>query len=115
MIKDRTLWAPVSNSTNFLFQAKGYDTSKHALACFGGAGAQHACAIARTLGISEVIVHKYAGILSAYGMALADVVHEAQEPCAKIYSPGIYLFFVPILKTCKPCPMENIIFFFFFS
>jgi 5-oxoprolinase (ATP-hydrolysing) len=35
-----------------------------------------------------VFVHKYAGILSAYGMALADVVHEAQEPCAKIYGPG---------------------------
>lgn len=36
--------------------------------------------------MSQVFVHKYAGILSAYGMALADVVHEAQEPCAKIYS-----------------------------
>jgi len=69
-------------------QAKGYDTSRHALACFGGAGAQHACAIARALGMKEVLVHKYAGILSAYGMALADVVHEAQEPCAKEYCPG---------------------------
>jgi 5-oxoprolinase (ATP-hydrolysing) len=40
------------------------------------------------LGMGTVFVHKYAGILSAYGMALADVVHEAQEPCAKIYEPG---------------------------
>jgi N-methylhydantoinase A/oxoprolinase/acetone carboxylase beta subunit len=38
--------------------------------------------------MGTVFVHKYAGILSAYGMALADVVHEAQEPCAKIYEPG---------------------------
>lgn len=58
---------------------------------FGGAGGQHACAVARALGMQTVIIHKYAGILSAYGMALADVVHEAQEPCAKVYEPGIFL------------------------
>ena len=70
-----------------LTQGKGYDTSRHALACFGGAGGQHACSIARSLGMSTVIVHKYAGILSAFGMALADVVHEEQVPSAYIYSP----------------------------
>lgn len=64
-----------------LTQSRGLDTSKHAMACFGGAGGQHACSIARELGMSKVLVHKYAGILSAYGMALADVVHESQEPC----------------------------------
>ncbi|CAH0550452.1 unnamed protein product [Brassicogethes aeneus] len=76
-----------------LTQAKGYDTARHTLACFGGAGGQHACAIARSLGMSTVFVHKYAGILSAYGMALADVVHEAQEPSAKIYSSENFEFF----------------------
>lgn len=64
-----------------LTQSRGFDTSKHALSCFGGAGGQHACAIAKDLGMKTVLIHKYAGILSAYGMALADVVHEAQEPC----------------------------------
>ncbi|XP_033225027.1 5-oxoprolinase isoform X2 [Belonocnema kinseyi] len=68
-----------------LTQAKGYDTSQHVLACFGGAGGQHACAIARSLGMGTVFVHKYAGILSAYGMALADVVEEAQEPSIEVY------------------------------
>ncbi|XP_025416669.1 5-oxoprolinase isoform X2 [Sipha flava] len=68
-----------------LTQAKGYDTRQHVLACFGGAGGQHACAIARSLGISRVVIHKYAGILSAFGMACADVVHEVQEPCALTY------------------------------
>lgn len=76
-------------SSSFLEQAKGYDTSGHVLACFGGAGGQHACAIARSLGIGTVFVHKYAGILSAYGMALADVVEEAQEPSAETYDLGI--------------------------
>ncbi|XP_029442000.1 5-oxoprolinase [Rhinatrema bivittatum] len=68
-----------------LTQAKGHDTSRHVLACFGGAGGQHACAIARALGMKTVFIHKYSGILSAYGMALADVVHEAQEPCSLPY------------------------------
>ncbi|XP_066600617.1 5-oxoprolinase [Prorops nasuta] len=68
-----------------LTQGKGQDTSKHVLACFGGAGGQHACAIARSLGMSTVFIHKYAGILSAYGMALADVVQDVQEPSAEIY------------------------------
>uniref|UniRef100_A0A4W3GQN2 5-oxoprolinase, ATP-hydrolysing n=2 Tax=Callorhinchus milii TaxID=7868 RepID=A0A4W3GQN2_CALMI len=68
-----------------LTQAKGHDTSQHTLACFGGAGGQHACAIARSLGMKTVFIHKYSGILSAYGMALADVVQECQEPCSLVY------------------------------
>lgn len=71
-----------------LTTARGHDASQHALACFGGAGGQHACAVARHLGISTVLIHKYAGVLSAYGMALAHIVHESQQPCACVYSPG---------------------------
>ncbi|KAL1916933.1 uncharacterized protein VTP21DRAFT_5130 [Calcarisporiella thermophila] len=67
-----------------LTEAKGHDTSNHILACFGGAGGQHACAIARTLGIGKIYIHRYSSVLSAYGLALADVVHEAQEPSAEI-------------------------------
>ncbi|KAK6052355.1 hydantoinase/oxoprolinase [Cooperia oncophora] len=54
-------------------QARGYDTSAHVLACFGGAGGQHACAVAQSLGISTVLIHKYASLLSAYGIAMARV------------------------------------------
>nr|CAD7596902.1 unnamed protein product [Timema genevievae] len=84
--------APREGIRRILEEAKGYDTSRHVLACFGGAGGQHACSIARSLGMRTVFVHKYAGILSAYGMALADVVHEAQEPCAKIYQPESFSY-----------------------
>ncbi|XP_074027343.1 5-oxoprolinase isoform X2 [Leptinotarsa decemlineata] len=84
-----------------LTQAKGYDTARHALACFGGAGGQHACAIARSLGMTTVFVHKYAGILSAYGMALADVVHESQEPCAKAYLLENFSYFDERLSELK--------------
>lgn len=65
-----------------LTEARGFDTSQHNLACFGGAGGQHACAIASLLSIQTVIIHSYSSILSAYGMALADVVHEVQEPAS---------------------------------
>lgn len=68
-----------------LTEMKGYETGQHTLACFGGAGPQHACAIARALGIKEVIVHRFCGILSAYGLGLADVVEEAQEPFVAVY------------------------------
>ncbi|XP_009469626.1 PREDICTED: 5-oxoprolinase [Nipponia nippon] len=71
-------------------RARGHDTARHVLACFGGAGGQHACAIARALGMSRVFIHKYSGILSAYGLALADVVHEAQAPCALRYEPAAF-------------------------
>lgn len=53
--------------------ARGYDPAEHVLVSFGGAGGQHACAIARALGIPKILLHPYAGILSAYGIGLADV------------------------------------------
>lgn len=68
-----------------LTEARGYSASKHILASFGGAGGQHACSLARSLGIRTVIIHKYSSILSAYGMALADRVFEHQEPCSETW------------------------------
>ncbi|THW92746.1 hydantoinase B/oxoprolinase [Aureobasidium pullulans] len=69
-----------------LTEARGHDTAAHHLACFGGAGGQHACSVAKVLGISRIIIHNYSSILSAYGMSLADVVHEIQKPAAMTYS-----------------------------
>ncbi|MGD9212995.1 MAG: hydantoinase B/oxoprolinase family protein, partial [Desulfobacteraceae bacterium] len=65
---------------------RGFDIKSHILATFGGAGAQHACAIARGLGISKIFIHRFSGILSAYGIGLADVVVEKQSPWAGSYS-----------------------------
>lgn len=66
---------------------RGYDVKEHTLACFGGAGGQHACSIARELGISTIFIHRFSGMLSAFGMGLADIVAEKQEPSALIYDP----------------------------
>lgn len=81
-VANETMCRPIRSIT----QGKGFDVSNHILACFGGAGGQHACAIARALGIKEVFIHKYAGILSAYGIALADIVHEEMMPCSMVYN-----------------------------
>jgi 5-oxoprolinase (ATP-hydrolysing) len=69
---------------------RGFDIKEHVLATFGGAGAQHACAIARALGISKIFIHRFSGILSAYGIGLADVVAERQQPAAVAYHNRIY-------------------------
>ncbi|EGC42379.1 5-oxoprolinase [Histoplasma capsulatum var. duboisii H88] len=76
----------MSRPIRALTEARGYDTSVHHLSCFGGAGGQHACSVASVLGISRVIIHKYSSILSAYGMALADIVHDATQPASEVFS-----------------------------
>ncbi len=53
--------------------ARGHDVRRDALVAFGGAAGQHACAVARRLGIKRIVFHPFAGVLSAYGMGLADV------------------------------------------
>ena len=54
----------LSSEILLTLQAKGHDTSRHVLACFGGAGGQHACAIARSLGMTQVYVHRFALIVN---------------------------------------------------
>ncbi|KAK3156940.1 hypothetical protein QOZ80_2AG0114100 [Eleusine coracana subsp. coracana] len=81
-VANETMCRPIRQLT----EMKGHDTKNHALACFGGAGPQHACSIARSLGMSEVLVHRYCGILSAYGMGLADVIEDLQEPYSAVYN-----------------------------
>jgi 5-oxoprolinase (ATP-hydrolysing) len=80
-IADETMTRPIRSLT----EAKGHDTSQHRLATFGGAGGQHAVAIAENLGIRQILVHRYSSVLSAYGMALADVVDECQEPDSQVW------------------------------
>lgn len=80
-VANETMTRPIRSIT----EAKGHDSSKHRLATFGGAGGQHAVAIAESLGIRQILVHRYSSVLSAYGMALADVVDERQEPESQVW------------------------------
>jgi len=63
----------MANAIKKISLQRGYDVTQYVLCCFGGAGAQVACLIADTLGMKTIFLHPYAGVLSAYGMGLADV------------------------------------------
>ncbi len=69
----------MANAIKKISVARGYDVTRYTLQCFGGAGGQHACLVADALGMTRVLVHPLAGVLSAYGMGLADqtVIREA--------------------------------------
>ncbi len=70
------LMIAVDNMANAIKQIstqRGYDVTDYTLCCFGGAGGQHACRVADALGMKTVFIHPLAGVLSAYGMGLADV------------------------------------------
>lgn len=66
--------ANMANAIKQISVQKGHDVTRFTLACFGGAGGQHACLVADALGMDKVFLHPFAGVLSAYGMGLADQV-----------------------------------------
>lgn len=63
----------MANAIKKISVQRGHDVTSYALQCFGGAGGQHACLVADALGMSRVFIHPYAGVLSAYGMGLAEI------------------------------------------
>ena len=63
----------MANAIKKISIQRGYDVTEYTLNCFGGAGGQHACDIADTLGMTRIFLHPFAGVLSAYGMGLADL------------------------------------------
>ena len=69
----------MANAIKKISVQRGYDVTGYALNCFGGAGGQHACLVADSLGIKTVLIHPLSGLLSAYGMGLADVRASRQQ------------------------------------
>ena len=88
---------------------RGFDIKEHALACFGGAAAQHACSLARELGIGTIFIHRFAGILSAYGMGLADIVSERQEPSASVFNHENSEILLQRLKEMEDQEIETLL------
>ena len=72
----------MANAIKRISIARGHDVTRYTLQCFGGAGGQHACLVADALGIERVMIHPLAGVLSAYGMGLADRVELRQRSLA---------------------------------
>ena len=80
----------VANMANAIKQVsvqKGHDATRFALQCFGGAGGQHACLVADELGMETVFIHPYAGVLSAYGMGLADQTVLREQAAERPFAP----------------------------
>ncbi len=71
--------ANMANAVKFISVQRGHDVTEYTLSCFGGAGGQHACLVADALGMVRVYIHPLAGVLSAYGMGLADIVAIRQK------------------------------------
>ncbi|MBC2778027.1 hydantoinase B/oxoprolinase family protein [Parasphingopyxis marina] len=73
----------MANAIKKISIARGHDVTRYTLACFGGAGGQHACLVADALGIERIQIHPLAGVLSAYGIGLADVTVLREETFGK--------------------------------
>lgn len=81
----------VANMTNAIKKIsveRGYDVTKYTLVSFGGAGGQHACLVADALGMSRALIHPLAGVLSAYGMGLADITAMRESSVEVVLEEG---------------------------
>ena len=77
----------MANAIKKISVQRGHDVSRHCLTVFGGAGAQHACAIADTLGMTTCLIHPMASLLSAYGMGLADIRATRTQAIEAVLAP----------------------------
>jgi 5-oxoprolinase (ATP-hydrolysing) len=79
----------MANAIRKISIARGHDVTRYTLACFGGAGGQLACRIADALGMERILIHPLAGVLSAYGIGLADVKVIREESWLKPLGQGV--------------------------
>ncbi len=81
----------MANSIKKISLQRGYDVAEYTLCCFGGAGGQHACLIADALGMKQIFIHPYAGVLSAYGIGLAEVIVIKEKSVEKLLDHDSFL------------------------
>ncbi len=79
----------MANAIKRISIQRGYDVTEYTLCCFGGAGGQHACLVADALGVKRIYLHPLAGVLSAYGMGLADQRVIQSKGVEELLSPGL--------------------------
>ncbi|UCZ56988.1 hydantoinase B/oxoprolinase family protein [Desulfurispirillum indicum] len=79
----------MANAIKRISVQRGHDITHYTLNCFGGAGGQHACLVADTLGMPRVLIHPLAGVLSAYGMGLADMTTIGEATVEEPLSPTL--------------------------
>jgi 5-oxoprolinase (ATP-hydrolysing) len=85
----------MANAIKHVSLEKGHDVAEFALQCFGGAGGQHACLVAEELGMRRILIHPFAGVLSAYGMGLADQSMQRERAIERAFDLEV----MPYLET----------------
>ena len=79
----------MANAIKKISLQRGYDVTRYALNCFGGAGGQHACLVADALGMTKVLIHPFSSLLSAYGMGLADIRATRQQALEEPFGDAV--------------------------
>jgi 5-oxoprolinase (ATP-hydrolysing) len=79
----------MANAIKKISLQRGYDVTRYALNCFGGAGGQHACLVADALGMTKVLIHPFSSLLSAYGMGLADIRATRQQALEEPFEDAV--------------------------
>ena len=79
----------MANAIKKISVQRGYDVTRYALNCFGGAGGQHACLVADALGMTTVLIHPFSSLLSAYGMGLADIRATRQQAIEEAFGAKV--------------------------
>lgn len=95
----------MANAIKKISLQRGYDVTNYVLCCFGGAGGQVACLVADTLGIKQILIHPYAGVLSAYGIGLADISTTMVNSVEMTLAPEM----MPKLKSIYNSLVEQIV------
>ncbi|MBA1147610.1 hydantoinase B/oxoprolinase family protein [Ectothiorhodospiraceae bacterium WFHF3C12] len=108
----------MANAIKEISVQRGHDVTAYVLNCFGGAGGQHACLVADALGMKRVFIHPFAGVLSAYGMGLADLITMREMPVDAPLSESLVADLGPELDTlvdegleelaAQGCPAEQV-------
>ncbi len=91
----------MANAIKKISVQRGYDVTQYTLSCFGGAGGQHACLVADALGIGRILVHPHAGVLSAFGMGLADITTHTERAIEKELNEATLMGLMPIVENLQ--------------
>jgi len=95
----------MANAIKKISVQRGYNVTQYTLNCFGGAGGQHACLVADALGMKRVFLHPFAGVLSAYGMGLADITAmreiQIEQPLTQTAEKLLHNACKPLIKETR--------------
>ena len=99
----------MANAIKKISVQRGYDVTEYALNCFGGAGGQHACAVADALGMKSVLIHSFSGILSAYGMGLARIRSNRTQAVEKPFTEKVLMEFQEVERALSEITARELV------